>query len=458
MWEKVSNKRRQAMTRFRFLRKTWPIRMLSIPSRSSPTRTNLPKVPYSREFSRNVEADDGNQDTTTEVLLDGKDDALPMASTSSYDPNSCQDPLLSDYDFYSSDPGEHVRAIFERLVGGLAEQKTVPVILDFLDTLSSSDLYCQVVQRLAEGGLEYCLSRLMDKWDQVFTEDTSRNDAEVEVLNVIRLLWTMGPYATVLRRISGLKEDLFPIFNELLQRGLRLLHRLENDDERMRQVILFEQPTISILQNCLLVAGRQEDVHILCHIGLIETIVEVLRRSRDRTTGEACVKSLLFIAEYGPLAAMVTLRDCYVIRALMKFWDLILRENAQRSVRPVAPLGLMIARIAQLLGQPETVHCSLVAKLPREKRLTLKCTDFKMITWCSYAECGRCQRDFRERFKVCSLCKICRYCSESCQKLHWDAGHKQECFQIGTLPRHFTDTTDDSCDDECYDDDADDNE
>ncbi|XP_077981902.1 uncharacterized protein LOC144436901 isoform X2 [Glandiceps talaboti] len=414
--------------------------MLSIPSRS-PTRTNFSKLPFAREISRVVEVDDSNTDHTTEGLV-SRDDVLPMASTSSYDPDVCQETLLLDFDFYSNDPGEHVRGIFERLVGGSEIQKTVPLILDYLDKLSASDIYSQVVQRLAEGGLEYCLSRLVDKWDQVFTEDTSQNDAEVEVLSVIRLMWTMSPYATVLRRILGLKEDLFPVFNELLQRGQRLCHRLEKDGDRKRQVMLFEQAIMSILQNCLLVSGKQDDVNILCQIGLIETIVDVLKRSKDRMTGEACIKSILFIAEYGPLAAMVTLRDCYVTRALMKFWEFVLHDNNPRAHRPVAPIGLMIARIAQLLGQPETVHCSLVTTLPREKRLTLRCTEFKMVTWCSYSECGRCQRDFLERFKVCSLCKLCRYCSEGCQRRHWESGHKQECFQIGTLPRHFTDNSD----------------
>ena len=30
-------------------------------------------------------------------------------------------------------------------------------------------------------------------------------------------------------------------------------------------------------------------------------------------------------------------------------------------------------------------------------------------------------------FKLCVSCKTCRYCSPSCQRLHWQKGHKQQC-------------------------------
>lgn len=347
------------------------------------------------------------------------------------------------------------------------DQIHVDNMLDGLDILGARDkpAYCRLVQRLAERMLPYCLDCLQEYHKPRLKVDESASShshvpLDQKSYNIIRLIWIMCLYTPALNRITNSVYQLYPSLTYLLHKCHRRLRRLtagtcdtstSGGDSRDTSsasggvdIILTEEnlcgfmvSILSILYNTLYSSKSYQTAAVMHDAGLLNVVAVVLRKTRNVTTGEVCLRIMDISADYGGVAIQTVLRDLQVMRDASNLWHYLLKKNM------VSKTGFQIAELISRLGETlrqgargyaggsglGLAQSRCGCKEPSLRRHAL----FRNISltnpnhWCSSPLCGDSERVAGRKFRLCAKCRLCMYCSEGCQEFHWNQWHRSEC-------------------------------
>ncbi|KAJ8047752.1 hypothetical protein HOLleu_06831 [Holothuria leucospilota] len=345
------------------------------------------------------------------------------------------------------------------------EQLQVDNMLDGLDILGARDkpAYCRLVQRLAERILPYCLDCIREYHKPRLKQDGASSNSHVPLdqksYNVIRLIWIMCLYTPALNRITNSVYELYPSLTYLLHKCHRRLRRMtagtcdsstsggesrDTSSGSATEMTLTEEnltgfmlSILSILYNTLYSSKSYETTAIMYEAGLLKIVAVILRKTRNVTTGEICLRIMDISADYGGVAIQTVLRDLQVMRDASNLWHYMLKKNM------VSKTGFQIAELISRLGETlrqgargyaggsglglSQSKCGCKEPSMRRQPLFRIQSLTNANHWCSSPLCGDSENVAGRKFRLCAKCRLCMYCSEGCQEFHWNQWHRSEC-------------------------------